>query len=210
MNRLKAIVLDVDDTLLDFTGGFRDYANEYYGFGMEGMPIKYSFEGWLPCDMGLKRQIMARFNTSWQFGCLEPLPGAWEALIALRFLNTTLEEPLKLILVSKCGRDSATKALRKANLTHVFGRMFDDIILIDYEESKSHILTKLKRNYNIVLSVDDYVLNCVDMVKLDIPTVVMRHSTNINITSRYPTIPVVKNWNHLFNQYIRALFGVPS
>lgn len=206
-NKIPAFVFDVDDTLLDFTGGFRDYVNEYYDYGLEGLPEKYSFEGWLPCSMAFKRRIMDKFNKSWQFGCLQPLTGAVHHIDLIINLNRQLKQPLQVILLTKCGRDPATIALRKANLTHVFGKIFDDIIVINYEESKKHSLKKLQRTHEILLCVDDYVQNCRDMESLDIPVVVMRNSTNVNVTPRYMGLRVAEDWDQLYEVYIYPLLA---
>lgn len=204
MKKIEAVVFDIDDTMLDFSRGFRDYANHYHGLNLKGMPDKHSLASWFTDAPALRDVLLRRFNVTWQFGCLKALPGAVKYLQRFSRANKTLENPIKLILLSKCGSISATQALRKANLTNVFGMMFDDIIMIDHEMSKKHILQALQGTHEILLCVDDYVQNCREMVELGIPTVVMAHSTNANVHPRYD-IPVAQDWQDLHMRGLRPL-----
>ncbi|AUS02647.1 HAD-like domain protein [Vibrio phage 2.275.O._10N.286.54.E11] len=203
--KVRSMVFDVDDTMLGYTAGLRDFANQYYGHRIEGLPEHYSLEDWIPGSEYERRNILRAFNKSWQFGCLQPLPGACKYIMEIVEYNKTATDPIELVALTKCGKDPITQALRKANLTHVFGIIFSEVIIIDGDESKKHSIRKLKRHRDIVLSVDDYVQNAVDMDQLNVPTVILRSSTNVSVTSRYLYLPVAEDWEDLYKTHIQPL-----
>lgn len=204
MKKPEAVVFDVDDTCLDFCRGFRDHANAFYGWELVGLPDKHSMEGWIPVEPEEKDEVMVRFNLTWEFGCLKPLPWAVHYLKHFCVYNELRKEKIKIILLSKCGSDDVTQALRRANLALVFGIKFDDIIMINYDESKKVVLRRLQSDLDIRLHVDDFVQNCRESIELGIPSVVMRHSTNVNVTPRYD-LPVVDNWHELYDHFLMPL-----
>lgn len=205
IQKSKTFVFDVDDTMLCYVGGLRDYTNRYYGFSIEGEPEHYSLDGWIPGNEILRRKILEQFNISWEFGCLAHLPGAVSGIEKIVEYNKTAKSPIGIIALTKCGRDPITVALRKANLMHVFGPVFDDIIIIDGDESKKHYIRDIKRYRDIVLSVDDYVANVIDMDHCNVPTVIFRSSSNIDVALRHPHLPVAEDWDDLYINHIKPL-----
>ena len=199
---VRTIVFDVDDTLLQYTAGLRDFTNQYYGYNVQGLPEHYSLENWIPGTEYERRSIMQNFNTSWQFGCLEALRGAVDVVNTIKEYNKTSNDPIEMVILTKSGRDIVSQALRKANLTHVFGMSFSEIIIINGDESKKYYIKKLKKYRNLILSVDDFVQNALDMESVGVPSVVMRSSTNIDVTERY-NIDVCENWYDIYETHIK-------
>ena len=200
--KIKTFVFDVDDTLLQYTSGLRDYVNQYYGLDVQGLPEHYSLRDWIPREDFERKDMLKRFNKAWQFGCLPPLSGAVETINKILELNKNSQEPIELVALTKCGKDPITVALRKANLTHVFGVVFNEVIIIDGQESKKHYLKKLMRHREILLSVDDFVGNIVDMVDLGVPSVIISQPHNKDVAALYADIPREDTWEDIFKRYI--------
>lgn len=203
--KIPTIVFDADDTLLRYQEGFREYVNQYYGYEVTGLPSNYSLRDWIPAPEYMRKQMLERFNQSWQFGCLKPAPGAVDAIRKLMEYNQDAETPIELIVLSKCGNNNVTTPLRKANLTHVFGIVFNEVIIINGDESKKHYLKKLKRHRDILLSVDDFVGNILDMENINVPSVLIDQPHNRDVSIEHPHLKVSKNWDDIYGDYIKPL-----
>ena len=203
MIKPRAIVFDADDTILQYCDGLREYINQYYDYGLVGLPTNYDLTGWLPATEVSKNRILERFNSSWQFGILKPLEGAKEVLEALVKYNSTSNDPIDLVVLTKCGKDPITTALRKANLTNAFGIVFHEVIIIDGHEDKKFYLSKLQKRYNLILSVDDYIGNVKGMMKLSIPVVLMERPHNIELLKKQNNIPSRNSWTEIFKDFIK-------
>ena len=203
--KIPSIVFDIDDTLLDYGSGIREYVNEHYGLNVTGYPQTYSLSEWLGVTDEKAYKIMRRFNKSWQFGCLQPIAGAAEVMQAIRNINVVREQHIELVALTKCGTDPTTVALRKANLMHAFGHIFSEVIIIDPDESKSYYIKKLKKYRDIKLHVDDFMGNAVDIDQCNVKSILFEREHNIEVQHKYKFIDVCKDWDTIFKKYITPI-----
>ena len=122
----KAIVIDVDDTILDFGSRVREFYNHDYGKRITGLSEKWGLDEWLNIDKELASAVLADFMDNWQFGVLDPLPGA------KRVLTRIAQQGYDIFVVTACGTDPQVMALRKANLYHCFGNIFEEVVFVPY------------------------------------------------------------------------------
>jgi FMN phosphatase YigB (HAD superfamily) len=200
----RTIIFDVDDVLLDFISGFRDYVNNNYGYNIVGEPDKYSMDGWLPYAKDNKDRLITNFNKSWEFGCLSPLQDAQFVVKHFCLQNRKLPNPYRLVALTKCGSGETTTALRKANLHNVFGSVFDDVFTLEYTDSKADFVKDFKRSNDVCLTIDDDIKNCADMAFLGIFTVILNSSTN-NGVNVHNTLPRAGNWLDLNHKHLLPL-----
>lgn len=111
---MSDILLDVDDVLLDWTGGFRDFliANTSLNPPKE-WPHGGTLSEWLGIGAAQVDSLVTRFNSSPFFARLDPCPGALYAIKTFRDLG------LDITVITSCGK-SVTGA-RRQNLRDVFG-----------------------------------------------------------------------------------------
>lgn len=148
--RKEAIVMDVDQVLLDYYSRLREYVNKKYGRRIEGLPDNWDMTEWLQCrDKGEMLDLIVEFSQSYEFGTLDAFPGADVVLHEL------LREGYTLVCLTACGHYDVTKALRKANLFHRFGDIFEEIHFVGFTESKSESMTKIEDEYDVIAFVDD-------------------------------------------------------
>lgn len=106
----KTLLLDVDNTLLDYDTEFRAWASNVYE----------------PC--------YADFNQTIRFGLLPPLVDAQTIVPRLKS-----ELGYDLVIVTACGVDDNLCSKRIQNLEHVFGPIFQSMYFIPLGESKDKV-----------------------------------------------------------------------
>ncbi len=127
------IVLDCDDVLLDWLGGFRNWASEHLGRKIEGMPDDWHMETWLGVTEDVCVEMIREHNASEAFGNLKAVPGARKVVNRwARFYN--------LHVVTSCSSDPQTVRMRKDNLHREFGDVFDAIHCLDLGQPKDKLL----------------------------------------------------------------------
>ncbi len=148
---MKPLILtDVDDVLLSWISGFRKYCSHVLGREIVGLPASWDMSEWLgvPKD-GTASQMVDDFNHGkWEFGILPPVADA------NIFLPTLHKRGFEVIAITCCSVDPATVALRKANLYHVFGDIFTDVICQPLG-TKKHENLKRFTTRNVVAWVED-------------------------------------------------------
>lgn len=132
---MTTVLLDCDDVLLDWIGGFRMFANEKLDAWVEGEPQSWHMGEWLGTTDEVAFELVQEFNASPAFGNLSPVKGAVElvhSLVAAKHL---------LHVVTSCSSDQATVTMRRKNLDVVFGpRAFESIHCLDLGEPKAKLL----------------------------------------------------------------------
>lgn len=156
--RKEAIVMDVDQVLLDYYARLREYVNKKYGRQIVGLPEDWDMTPWLQCkDKSEMLDIMMEFSQSFEFGTLDAFPGADVVLHEL------LREGYALVCLTACGSHEVTQALRKANLFHRFGDIFDEIHFVGLTEGKSEKMALIEDKYDVIAFVDDKPANIEDV-----------------------------------------------
>ena len=146
---MEAVVMDVDQVLLDYYARLREWVNTKYNLGMEGLPDYWDMSEWMGVSKDEAMDLMWEFSTSYEFGTLDSFPGADVVLHSL------MRDGYKLICVTACGKDAITVALRKANLFHRFGDIFTEVHFVEFTESKVDTMLDIASRYDIVAFIDD-------------------------------------------------------
>ncbi|WP_425338894.1 5' nucleotidase, NT5C type [Moritella marina] len=164
---MKAIVIDIDDTVLDFGSRLREFVNHQYDKQVTGKPLAWDLCEWLGIKEGQDVKILKEFASSWQFGALDALPGA------SRILTKLAQEGYEIFCITACSRDAQVEALRRANMYHCFGNIFKEIFFVEFGESKATYLNKIQETHEIHAFVDDKYDNLVDAKNAGIDNCIM-------------------------------------
>lgn len=164
---MKAIVIDIDDTVLDFGSRLREFVNHQYDKKVMGKPQAWDLCEWLGVKEGQDTEILEEFASSWQFGALDPLPGA------SRVLTKLVQEGYDIYCITACSKSPQVEALRRANMYHCFGNIFKDIFFVDFGESKDKYLKQIEQTHDIHAFVDDKYANLQDAQNAGIDRCIM-------------------------------------
>jgi FMN phosphatase YigB (HAD superfamily) len=131
-----SILLDCDDVLLDWIGGFRQYAATRLQHTVTGEPQSWNMGDWLGTTNEVAFELIEEFNASPHFGRLEAVEGSQRIIEDMH-----VDDDVRLHVITSCSSDAATVALRRENLELCFGKdTFDSIHCLDLGQSKLKIL----------------------------------------------------------------------
>lgn len=127
----KIILTDIDGCLLNWREGFmRFMANRDFSV-KPGSENQYLLNAYYDISLEEFFEQVELFNGGrWEFGTLEPIPGAINAVEALTELG------YRFVGISSCSSDLQSFVLRRANLYNVFGDVFDRVHCLALKESK--------------------------------------------------------------------------
>lgn len=164
----EAIVMDVDQVLLDYYSRLREYVNTKYNLSIEGLPVNWGLTEWLGVTESEAYDLIEEFSQTFEFGTLDAFPGADV------ILHKLLQEGYYLICVTAAGSADITQALRRANLFHRFGDIFEEIHFTELTGSKVDALNDINSRYDVVAFVDDKPANIIDALEhTDIGNVIL-------------------------------------
>lgn len=133
---MSIILLDADDVLLDWIGGFRQYAAERLGHKVVGEPQSWHMGEWLGSTDEVALELVGEFNSSHAFGELGAVEGSKPIIEQMR-----MDDEMRLHVITSCSSDDETVRLRRSNLEDLFGiGTFDSIHCLDLGQSKASIL----------------------------------------------------------------------
>lgn len=165
----RTILLDCDDVLLDWLGGFRMYMQGLLGRELdEKGPDSWDMSEWLGVPNDEVVEHIKEHNAGHQFGSLLPVPGAVEAI-------EVLSQTSDLHVLTSCSSDQQTWDMRYQNLREHFGPRFDSLTCLDLGQSKRDELAKYDGN---VVWVEDNLKNAMLGVELGHRTYMRRTSHN--------------------------------
>lgn len=162
------VILDCDDVLLDWLGGFRAWLRGRHESVPSEPPSTWSLADWLGVSDSECLRLIAEFNDSWFFGRLDPVPGAVEAVTALRDSGYTLT------VLTSCSDDPVVARRRRENLEGVFGTSFDRVVCLGLGESKATWLSALRHG----IWVEDNYKNALHGLSAGHRTYMVRRSHN--------------------------------
>ena len=166
---MRTVLLDCDDVLLNWLDGFRLYmSRELKREICERGPNSWFMHEWLGIPEDEVVPHIAAFNESHHFAELEPVPGAVEAIMALR-------KTAELHVLTSCSSDQATHDMRMLNLIKHFGPVFETLTCLDLGQSKHDHLAMHEGN---VVWVEDNLKNAMLGVDLGHRTYMRRTSHN--------------------------------
>jgi len=198
MTLRKAIVVDVDDTILDFGSRVREFFNHHHGKLITGKSLDWDLCEWLDIEKGQDREVLEAFMGSWQCGALDGLPGA------RRVLTKLVQQGYDIFCVTACGLDPQVHALRKANLYHVFGDIFEEIKFVGFNESKVTAIQEIAMTHTIDLFVDDKYQNISDVMDAGYDSCILLKQPHtrpyrqeaICAHDWYEISAMLQDWNH--------------
>lgn len=197
----KAIVTDIDQVLLDYASRLREYVNKRDGKSITGHSLNWDLAEWL--ELGSSKEALdtiIEFSTTYEFGTLDALPGADVVL------HNLVRKGYSLIGLTASGNSPMSVALRKVNLFHRFGDIFDDVLFVEHHESKVDSLTKIMESYDVRVFIDDKPANIMDTIDY-VPNVILMkspHNREFRKESTEMDIDTAFSWyecEHLIDGY---------
>lgn len=166
------ILTDVDDTLLIWLKGFEFFLEKEHDIKVsETPPDGWALGEWMGIPEDKVRPYIEEFNhDSWEFGCLPVLE---HAKSQLSMLNQAYG--YRFVAISSCSNHPLTVALRKANLFHIFGDVFEEVHCLPLAQHKSDYL----KNYEPTWWVEDRYVNAVEGLECGHKPIMLRNSQNI-------------------------------
>lgn len=180
----KIILIDVDDVLLNWYSGFERYMKH----------LGYNSNGNIEWDLSIRFETTKRemdklvkgFNKRWEFGTLDPLPGA------KNHIQLLVEEGYSFVAISSCSTDVATIALRRTNLYWCFGDIFEAVHCLNLGETKETHLA----DYNPTWWIEDKFENAVAGLKYGHKSILLNYPTNKD--SYHPDLIRVNGWSEIY------------
>lgn len=196
---MTTILLDCDDVLLDWIGGFRTYASARLNRAVVGDPDSWHMGEWLGTSDAVAFELVEEFNSSPGFGNLGPVDGAVEVVRQWSILLGPLSG-LRMHVVTSCSSRKEVVAMRRANLERVFGKdTFDSVHCLDLGESKARVLQAWPEG---TIWVEDNYKNAVLGADLGHKTFVRRRPHNAEYQALHdPRLTWFETWNEL-EEYI--------
>ncbi|NES47795.1 hypothetical protein G3565_04345 [Escherichia coli] len=192
----RCIVFDCDEVLLDHMGMLSEFVKQTYNITPSTpYPLEYDLSDWLGVPQPEVKKILEQFNQqSYLFGLLKPVePNTVDIVQELR--DRFHKE--KFVVLTKCGKKGYGEVLRNVNLMREFGEnCFDEIIIIEMNESKKEALEDLQTQYDVKLMIDDYINNIETAMGLGIPSVMMGCSHN-TMYKNHSGFEYIENWTEL-------------
>lgn len=204
-HKKKALLIDTDDVLLDYAQGVTKFAKSQYGLDPVSEVISYDLEKSFNISSVMVEHLLNHFNTnSYKFGLIPVI----DSYVKIAMIQLRRNYPdVDLIVVTKCGTLSLTVALRKVNLANEFGDgTFDDIYFLEPSESKFQVFEKLKKRYDIVAVVDDYIGNIKDAQRLNLNTIVYERNHNVHFKDD-PKYTFFSNWEDIYKHIEKLING---
>lgn len=162
------ILVDCDDVLLDWIGGFWDFCEEEVQRSLDRRgPMGWCMSSWIGVEPETSMEMIREFNGSHRFGNLRPTVGAVETF---RELSKTNE----IHVITSCSTAPETVAMRERNLEDVFGNIFSSITCLDLGTPKTAALQK----HSSSIWVEDNVRNALIGADLGHTTFVRRVTHN--------------------------------
>jgi 5'(3')-deoxyribonucleotidase len=130
------IILDCDDVLLDWVGGFWEFCEEKTGNRLDRRgPMGWCMASWVGVSPEQSVGFVKEFNASSLFGQLHATPGAQETMKEIASAN-------ELHVITSCSSAPAVVELRTHNLKEAFGDIFSSITCLDLGTPKTAELMK--------------------------------------------------------------------
>lgn len=180
----RALILDVDEVLLDWPRGFVDFFNLTHD-------TKHVYRPYYECVsnlLGFTREelftLLTQFNLSMDFSTLKPIKGAKNFIEMIKVYNQLSEDPIKIFMVTKCGNAPITQELRKKNLKSVFGDFDYEIVFLNTTDSKLDELKRINEENDVLMFIDDFTSNCDKGIEAGVPTYAIKAYHNEHLVDR--------------------------
>lgn len=153
MKNEKFLLLDIDDTVLGWTEGFKAYIEKKLGKKLEGRQTEYTMSSWIGLPDEEVKELVRDFNDNdEEFGNLKPIRNSEVFLPKFKDLGYDLVA----ITCSSAKEDSIKR--RKQNIINVFGDIFTDVHCIPLSASKEEHLKQYPSSYWIEDKIENALL----------------------------------------------------
>lgn len=184
----KMILTDVDETLLNWSGGFKAFASKKLNRPIRGQSGDWDMSGWLGTTKAEAEAMVTEFNEGdFLFGTLKPLPHAKAAV------KTLADKGYSFVAITSCSPSPITHALRKANLYNVFGDVFTEVVCLALGESK---LPHLKR-FGPAHWVEDKFSNAIHGLEAGHTSYMIRAHHNLKFEAEKAPLNWVNDWREI-------------
>lgn len=136
------VLLDADGVLLDWELGLKQFMQSHPVHSHTDTINEHAYDLASRYNMSVSdvNDLVQEFHTSTSFEHLQPLLGAVSAV-------KHLAEWFPLVVITACGTHPHTAHMRRKNLAHVFGDVFEDVWLTDTFEQKNKYLAQYAPSY---------------------------------------------------------------
>lgn len=198
------ILTDIDDCCLSWITGFRLYASRVLGYEVKGEPDHWNMQAWLgmegtPDAAKKVADLVHDFNHgAWEFGCLPDICDSVENLRQLHFRG------FDIIGITCCSDQAITEALRRANLFHVYGNIFRDVVCLPLGTPKTAALSVYSQE-NVRCWVEDKPSAALEGYELGYKSFLMKCGHNLQYREGTQDSPLlfVESWDEISKELLR-------
>lgn len=184
------IIVDIDETICNWIGGFKKYYYQKTGIKLKGRPDQYSMINWVGVPRADLRKLIIDYNeTSEFFGDLEPMFNSEIYLPKLK------NEGYKFVAISSCSDSPFTIEQRNKNLDKIFGLgFFENVFITGIDKSKEPYLQKFSPTW----FVEDKITNARMGKNLGHNSIVIMQSPSYGHMSNNPDLIWVHGWKEIY------------
>ena len=185
---MKKIITDCDGVLLDWAFAFNIWMREQGHFVLPETEHHFDLSKryGIPKDEAVEK--VHYFN---QLGVLGFIPAYKDSV---EYVTRLAREGWRFDVITAIGQDKYSHELRRANLLHLFGDVFDSIQCnVDFTKSKKDVLMKYKE-HNYVW-IEDRTECAKDGDEVGLKSYIMDHPYNKDYSGRR-----VNNWKDLYDR----------
>lgn len=192
--KMKILITDIDDTLLDWTKSFDVFARKHFGYN--GIALSKNPQRLWDALNTTKENIpefMKAHNESSEFAQLEYLNDS-------EILNNAFDKFDKIIGLTSCGDTPIVKTLRQNNLNKLFPKL-TEVIYLPFLAQKDEVLKELASQYNDaeIYMIDDNIYDVATALTLGMKAAA--YNTPFHKPDEY--IPVVNNMSEFFEKIVK-------
>lgn len=194
----KWALLDCDDVLLDWIGGFGEFLKAAKGLAIEGRPDSWDMSKWSGVSSEKTVGFINEFNTGdVGFEKLKPMTGAVESIRNLK------EFGFNIAIITSSSVSPSSVERRARNINMVFGDMIDKLHIVALGTSKEDIL----KGYENAIWVEDNVKNARLGASLGHKSFLIKagHNLNAHEDPENADVTCVDDWHHLMPEIIRLV-----
>lgn len=183
-------LLDCDDVLVDWIGGFQKFVSGLRGTAISTRPDSWDLSRWLGVLPGDVTKLINRFNeTDRGFESLAAISGAHRGVSTLRAFG------YRTAIITSSSVHPSSVERRARNVSAVFGDLIERLHIVPLGESKEHVL----KSYSNAIWVEDNPKNAEMGARMGHRAFLMRASHNVDVhgVERQSGVAHVHGWDDL-------------
>lgn len=183
-------LLDCDDVLVDWIGGFSNFVSGLRGQRIITRPDSWDMSGWLSLPETEVRGLVNRFNeTERGFEALTAIEGAHRALTTMKAFG------YRLAIITSSSVHPSSVERRARNVSTLYGDLIERLHIVPLGESKEHVLTA----YRNAIWVEDNPKNAELGARLGHRAFLMKacHNGHVHGVAEQEGVVHVEGWHDL-------------